>query len=91
MIKSKIEARERAVELITPIAIELIKSGSTVNLESMANEMVEYLIGDANLPDVEPSIEELTAKSIEKLISATNIQSLGTMGVIGSFDKNNKS
>lgn len=32
MIKSKIEARERAVELITPIAIELIKVGSTVNL-----------------------------------------------------------
>ena len=53
--------------------------------------MVEYLIGDANLPEVEPSIEEITAKSIEKLISATNMQSLGTMGVIGGFDKNNKS
>ena len=91
MIKSKIEARERVVELVTPIVIELIKGGSKVNLESMANEMVKYLIGDANLPEVEPSIEEITAKSIEKLISATNIQSLGAMGVIGSFDKNNKS
>lgn len=57
----------------------------------MANEMVEYLIGDAELPEVEPSIEEITAKSIEKLISATNMQGLGAMGIIGSFDKNNKS
>lgn len=53
--------------------------------------MVEYLIGDAELPEVEPSIEEITAKSIEKLISATNMQGLGAMGIIGSFDKNNKS
>lgn len=89
MIKSKIEARERALEL----AIEWRKalpdgSGTTMG---MAKEFAEFLLGDAELPEVEPSIEEITAKSIEKLISATNVQSLGTMGVIGSFDKNNKS
>jgi hypothetical protein len=89
MIKSKIEARERALEL----AIEWRKAlpdscGTTMN---MAKEFATFLLGDADLPEVEPSIEEITAKSIEKLISATNMQSLGAMGIIGSFDKNNKS
>lgn len=52
MIKSKIDARERALELVVPLAIELIKGGNTVNMVSMAEEMVEYLIGDAELPEV---------------------------------------
>lgn len=52
MIKSKIDARERALEMVVPLAIELIKGGNTVNMVSMAEEMVEYLIGDAELPEV---------------------------------------
>ena len=52
MIKSKIEARERALELVMPLAIELVKGGNTVDLTSMANETVEYLLGDAELPEV---------------------------------------
>lgn len=52
MIKSKIDARERALELVMPLAIELVKGGNTVDLTSMANETVEYLIGDAELPEV---------------------------------------
>lgn len=86
MIKSKIEARERALEIVASLGLhdrELIMD--------MAKEFADFLVGDAELPEKEPSIEEITAKSIEKLISATNIQSLGAMGVIGSFDKNNKS
>lgn len=52
MIRSKIEARERALELAVPLVIELIKGGNSVNMVSMAEEMVEYLIGDAALPEV---------------------------------------
>ena len=52
MIKSKIDARERALELVAPLAIELIKGGHTVNMVFMAEEIVEYLIGDAELPEV---------------------------------------
>ena len=52
MIKSKIDARERALELVMPLTIELVKNGNTVDLTSMANETVKYLIGDAELPEV---------------------------------------
>lgn len=52
MIKSKIEARERALELAIPLVIALINGGHTVNMVSIANEMVEYLIGDVDLPEV---------------------------------------
>lgn len=90
MIKSKIEARERALET----AVSIFAKAERVTREdffSIVKDIEKYLISDANLPEVEPSIEEITAKSIEKLISATNMQSLGAMGVIGSFDKNTKS
>ena len=52
MIKSKIDARERALEFVVPLAIELIKGGNSVNMVSMAEEMVEFLVGDAELPEV---------------------------------------
>ena len=61
MIKSKIDARERALEIVVPLAIELIKGGNTVNMVSMAEEMVEYLIGSAELPEVQSDTELVKA------------------------------
>lgn len=52
MIKSKIEARERALEMVMPLGIELIKKGDPINMVSMADDIVKYLIGDAELPEV---------------------------------------
>lgn len=57
MIKSKIDARERALELVMPLAIELIKVGysidmASINMVSVADDIVKYLIGDAELPEV---------------------------------------
>lgn len=47
MIKSKIDARERALELVASLSLhdrELIMD--------MAKEFTDFLIGDANLPEV---------------------------------------
>lgn len=47
MIKSKIDARERALELVASLGLhdrELIMD--------MAKEFTDFLIGDANLPEV---------------------------------------
>ena len=52
MIKSKLDARERAVELAAPIAIEMMKGGMIVNLESLAQELADFIIGNAELPEV---------------------------------------
>jgi hypothetical protein len=52
MIKSKIDARERALEMATQLAIALFKGGKTCDLMPVAKELYEYLIGDAELPEV---------------------------------------
>lgn len=52
MIKSKIDARERALELVIPVAVKLMESGVTVDLVKLADEVKDYLIGDAELPEV---------------------------------------
>lgn len=52
MIKSKIEAREKAMELAVPLAIALINGNQTVNLVSLADEIKDYIICDAELPEV---------------------------------------
>lgn len=59
MIKSKIDARERALELVVPLVIELLKGGNTVDLTSMANETVEFLIGDAELPEFVSGVDDI--------------------------------
>lgn len=70
MIKTKIDAREKALEL----AVEWRKAmpnslGETT--ESMAEKFVKFLIGDAELPETEPSAEELTMKAIQQVVEAT--------------------
>ena len=52
MIKSKIDARERALELVIPVAVKLMEGGTTVDLVKLADEVKDYLIGDAELPEV---------------------------------------
>lgn len=85
MIKSKIEARERALEL----AVETFKGSNRFSHNDVLDVSIDYtefLIGEAELPEREPSIEEITAKSIEKILTASNAQNLGAMGVIGGFN-----
>lgn len=71
MIKSKIEAREKAMELAVPLAIALLNGDQTVNLVSLADEIKNYIIGDTELPEAEPSVEELTLKAIQQVVDAT--------------------
>lgn len=82
MIKSKIEARERALELAT----DYCREHHLGKLLETAKEIEIYLIGDAELPEVGPSIEDITAKSIVRLLSASNSQNLGAMEFIGGFN-----
>ena len=84
MIKSKIEARERALELA--ISWGNVRYPRPSGIIECAEEFAKYIIGEAELPEREPSIEEITAKSIEKILTASNAQNLGAMGVIGGFN-----
>lgn len=85
MIKSKIEARERALEL----AVETFKGSNRFShndVLEVSKYYTDFLIGEAELPEKEPSIEEITAKSIEKIMAASNAQNLGAMGLIGGLN-----
>lgn len=73
MIKSKIEARERALELVASLGLhdrELIMD--------MAKEFTDFLIGDAELPEfVDESIHirellDFTKKEMEKINNQNN-------------------
>ena len=70
MIKSKIDARERAMEMVIPVAVKLMEGGVTVDLVKLADEVKDYLIGDADLPETEPTAEDVATKAIERLLSA---------------------
>lgn len=85
MIKSKIEARERALELAISWGKDIYSRPD--GIIDCAEKFAEYIIGEAELPEREPSIEEITAKSIEKILTASNAQNLGAMGVIGGFNR----
>ena len=70
MIKSKIDAREKALYL----GVEWRKAmpnSIAETTESMADKFVKFLIGDAELPETEPSAEELTMKAIQQVVEAT--------------------
>ena len=70
MIKSKIDARERAMEMVIPVAVKLMEGGTTVDLVKLADEVKDYLIGSAELPETEPTAEDIATKAIERLLSA---------------------
>lgn len=61
MIKSKIDARERALEMATQVAITLFNGGKSCDLLPMAEELVKYLIGDAELPETQSDTELVKA------------------------------
>lgn len=61
MIKSKIEAREKAMELAVPLAIALLNGNDSVNLVSLADEIKDYIIGDAELPETQSDTELVKA------------------------------
>lgn len=70
MIKSKINARERALEIVASLGLhdrELIMD--------MAKEFTDFLIGDADLPETEPTAEDVATKAIERLLSAYGLNS----------------
>lgn len=69
MIKSKIDARERALEL----AIAYYSGDKGARREDVlatAEAFATYLIGSAELPTTEPSVEDVTNKAIERIFSA---------------------
>lgn len=75
MIKSKIDARERAMEMVIPVAVKLMENGVTVDLVKLADEVKDYIIGDADLPETEPTAEDVATKAIERLLSAYGLNS----------------
>lgn len=60
MIKSKIDARERALELAVKCFDAHGRIGSS-NVVGFANTLEEYLIGDAELPEVQSDTELVKA------------------------------
>lgn len=69
MIKSKIDARERALELAVNCFDVKDKFGAS-NVVGFAKAFEQYLIGDADLPETEPTAEDVATKAIERLLSA---------------------
>ena len=69
MIKSKIDARERALEM----AIAYYSGDKGARREEVlatAEAFATYLIGRAELPATEPTAEDVATKAIERLLSA---------------------
>lgn len=69
MIKSKIDARERALELAVA-HYNGIEGNRILDVVETAKEFESYLIGDAELPETEPTAEDVATKAIERLLSA---------------------
>ena len=74
MIKSKIDARERALALVASLGLhdrELIMD--------MAKEFTDFLVSDAELPETEPSTEEVTKRSLEHILELYKTTSTPTI------------
>lgn len=72
MIKSKIDAREKALEL----AVRLAASGElpSINcINGVADGFAQYIIGSAELPETEPSAEDLALKTMEAVNQASRM------------------
>lgn len=72
MIKSKIDAREKALELAINFAMRCVgaQSGDVINV---ADEFEKYLIGSADLSETAPSAEDLVLKTMEAVNQASQI------------------
>ena len=85
MIKSKINAREKALELS-------IKSypngkGSVDDVIRTAERYYSFLVGECELPEQEPSADELVNKTVDKYLESFNVNkepfNPGAIGLIG--------
>lgn len=74
MIKSKIDARERALELAIA-HYNGIEGNRMLDVVDTAKKFESYLIGDAELPETEPTAEDVATKAIERLLSAYGLNS----------------
>ena len=74
MIKSKIDARERALEIVKPSDFTTVEE----QIEC-AKKIEAYLIGDAELPETEPSTEEVTKRSLEHILELYKTTSTPTI------------
>ena len=86
MIKSKIEAREKALEL----SVKSYPNGnvSDNDIIKTAESFYTYLVGECELPEQEPSAEELVNKTVDKYLEAFNVPNKepfnpGAIGIIG--------
>lgn len=72
MIKSKIDAREKALELAVNFAVRCVgaQSGDVINV---ADEFEKYLISSADLPETAPSAEDLALKTMEAVNQASRM------------------
>lgn len=74
MIKSKIDARERALEMAIA-HYNGIEGNRILYVVDTAKEFESYLIGNAELPETEPTVEDVATKAIERLLSAYGLNS----------------
>ena len=72
MIKSKIDAREKALELAVKLAAQY-KLPSGCSIRDVADEFAQYIIGSAELPETEPSAEDLALKTMEAVNQASRM------------------
>ena len=75
MIKSKIEAREKALALAVEVCKYDINESRVSNVLTIAKQYEEYMIGSVDLPEVEPSIEDMTNRAMDRIIEATRMPS----------------
>lgn len=86
MIKSKIEAREKALEL--SVKSYPNGNGTVDDVIRTAGRYYLYLVGGCELPEQEPSAEELVNRTVNKYLEAFNVPKKepfnpGAIGIIG--------
>lgn len=75
MIKSKIDARERAMELAISY-YHGIEGSRSISVQEMAKTIENYLVGDADLPEVEPNPTDAALKAVERLLKLSGDDSI---------------
>lgn len=72
MIKSKIDAREKALELAVSFAVSR-EHFRLIDVLEVAQEFEKHLIGSADLPETAPSAEDLVLKTMEAVNQASRM------------------
>lgn len=84
MIKSKIEARERAWDEAVRIAFEkkTVTVMTTGDIISSAEKIANFLIGDAELPEINSKEEDIISSFIEALLKNIKTPTPDYMGLL---------